>query len=139
MSARVVIFHSLAHARAACAAAAEAGARLTLRTAPGAAAYAGPQYLKAIVDRAAAEFPGVALDATIDCGKDAGTAQGALRIGWRSIAFSGPSPVREKLADIAAQCGARAVTEDIGEAALDLLDHPDPVSACRRFMAGETS
>lgn len=138
MDLRTIVFHSLDHACAACAAAAEAGDRLTLRTAPGAAAYAGSQYLKAIVDRAAAEYPDVALDATIDCGTDAGTAQGALRIGWKTIAFSGPAPVRERLSDIAAQRGARVVANDPGEAALDLLDHPDPALACRRFLTGET-
>ncbi len=135
MSRRTILFHSLAHARAACAAAAEAGVPLALQTAPGAAAYAGSQYLKAIVDKVAAEFPGVDLDAAIDCGDDAGTAQGALRIGWKAVCFSGPSPVRDKLADIATQCDARILAADAGGPALDLLDDPDPAAQCRRFLA----
>lgn len=137
MSRRVVVFHSLDHARAALAAAAGAGVPLTLRTAPGAAAYAGAQYLKAIVDEAAAEHPGVALTAVIDCGGDAGTAQGALRIGWKALGFSGPENVRDKLADIAEQSGATLVTDDPDEEALDLLDRADAEAACRAFLAGD--
>ncbi len=57
MTARAIVFHSLDHARAALAAAARLGVPVTLRSAPGAAAYAGAGYLKAIVDAAAAENP----------------------------------------------------------------------------------
>ena len=138
MSARVILFHSLAHARAACTAAAEAGVPLTLRTSPGAAAYAGSQYLKAIVDRVVAEYPDIRLTPVIDCGGDPGTVLGALRIGWKSVAFTGPPPARDKLADIAEQYGAALVTEDVRGEVLDLLDHPDPDGACRRYLAGET-
>ena len=131
MSARVV-FHSLAHARAALAAAAELGVPLTLQSAPGAAAYAGVGYLKAIADQAAAEHPDVDVAAVIDCGADAGIAMAALRIGWRTIRFSGPAKVRAKLADIAAQTGARLVADEAE--ALDLLDSGDPLAACRAFL-----
>ncbi len=141
MSARVILFHSLAHARAALAAAAERGAPVTLQSAPGAAAYAGAGYLKAIVERAAAEHADVAVTAVIDCGADAGIAMAALRIGWRTVRFSGPEKVRRKLADIAAECGARLVVDE-PEAAplealdlLDLLDSGDPLAACRAFLS----
>ncbi len=133
MSARVV-FHSLAHARAALAAAAEAGVVVTLQSAPGAAAYAGAGYLKAIADQAAAEHADVDVTAVIDCGADAGIAMAALRIGWRTIRFSGPAKVRAKLADIAAQTGARLADETEAPEALDLLDVTDPDAACRAFL-----
>ncbi|MFQ5784251.1 MAG: class II fructose-bisphosphate aldolase [Alphaproteobacteria bacterium] len=133
-----VVFHSLDDARAALAAARETGAPLTLTTAPGAAAYAGVQYLKAIVDRALAEHPDVSVTAVIDCGDDAGTAQGALRIGWKALRFSGPTETRRRIADIAGQCGARLVGGEPDEAALDLLDLADPKAACRAFFAGRT-
>ena len=139
MSARVILFHSLAHARAACTAAIDARVPLTLQTAPGAAAYAGSQYLKAIVDRAMAEHADVGLTAVIDCGDDPGIALGALRIGWKSVAYSGPPPARDKLADIAQQYGAALVTEAVPGEVLDLLDHPDPEGACRQFLVGETT
>ena len=135
MSARVV-FHSLAHARAALAAAAEAGVALTLQSAPGAAAYAGPGYLKAIADRAAAEHAGVDVAAVIDCGADAGIAMAALRIGWRTVGFSGPAKVRAKLADIAEQMGARLVADEAeSPEALDLLDVADAAEACREYLS----
>ena len=53
MSRRVILFNSLDHARAAAAAARELDVPLTLRSAPGAAAYAGVGFLKAAVDQAA--------------------------------------------------------------------------------------
>ncbi len=132
MSARIV-FHSLAHARAALAAAAEAGVAITLQSAPGAAVYAGVGYLKAIADQATGEHADIDVTATIDCGADAGIAMAALRIGWRTVRFSGPAKVRAKLADIAAQTGARLVADKAPEA-LDLLDSGDPLAACRAFL-----
>ena len=137
MSKRLILFHSLAHARAALAAAAERGEPVTLQSAPGVAAYAGAGYLKAIVDRAAAEHPDVAVTAVIDCGADAGTAMAALRIGWTTVRFSGPAKVRAKLADIAAQSGARLAVDKPDAGALDLLDlldSGDPLAACRAFL-----
>ncbi len=137
MSARIV-FHSLAHARTALAAAAAAGVAVTLQSAPGAAAYAGAGYLKAIADQAAAEHADVDVTAVIDCGADAGIAMAALRIGWRTVRFSGPEKVRRKLADIAAECGARLVADEPEAAALealDLLDSGDSLAACRAFLS----
>ncbi len=134
MSARIV-FHSLAHARAALAAAAEAGVAITLQSAPGAAAYAGAGYLKAIADQAAAEHPDVDMTAVIDCGADAGIAMAALRIGWQRVVFSGPAKVRAKLADIAARTGARLVADEAdAREALDLLDVADADAACREYL-----
>ena len=133
MSARVVLFHSLAHARAALGAAAELGVPVTLQSAPGAAAYAGAGYLKAIVDRAAAEHTDVRFQAVIDCGADASVAMAALRARWRAIRFTGRDDVRVKLADMAGQAGARLVDE--AAEALDLLDVADPGAACREYLS----
>ena len=135
MSTRVILFHSLAHARAALAAAAEAGVALTLQSAPGAAAYAGAGYLKAIAEQVAAEHADVAVTAVIDCGADAGIAMAALRTGWQTVRFSGPAKVRAKLADIAAETGARLADDDAeATEALDLLDAADAGAACRAFL-----
>ena len=131
--ARVVLFHSLAHADAALAAAADLGVRVTLRTAPGAAAYAGAGHLAAIVARATAEHAGVRFEAVIDCGADAGTAMAALRAGWREIGFTGRDDVRAKLADMAGQMGARLAGE--APEALDLLDVADAGAACREYLS----
>ncbi len=104
--ARAVIFHSLADASAAVAAA--GGRPLILLSAPGAAGYAGPDYLKAIADEALAGSRGA--DAVIDCGNEAGVAMAALRGGWKWLVFRGRADVRAKLADMAAQMGARIDT-----------------------------
>jgi hypothetical protein len=48
--------------------------------------------------------------ALLDCGDDAGAAQGALRAGIDGVIFNGRRDVAERLADIAAQRGARLVT-----------------------------
>lgn len=133
-AARVVIFHALDHARAAVTAAAEARTPLILRTAPGAAAYAGAGYLKAVVDRARAATPDAQVQAVIDCGDDAGLALAALRAGWGALRFTGAEDVRRRLAAIAAAKGARLLAEESGEEALDLCDSPDPEAACRAFF-----
>ena len=133
MSRRIILFNSLDHARAAAAAASELDVPLTLRSAPGAAAYAGVGFLKAAVDQAAG---GGDIEAVIDCGEDAGTALAALRAGWSRVVFSGPPDTLEKLADIAAQQGARVAAPDAEAAALDLLDVADPLAACREFLGG---
>jgi hypothetical protein len=100
-----------------------------LRSAPGAAAYAGPAYLKRLVERAA-EAPA---DVQIDCGDDPGLAQAALRLGWRRVLFTGRPAVRAKLADIAAKRGGEVSGDR--DSALDLVDHPDPETACRDYLA----
>lgn len=98
-----MIFHSLADAAAAVAAA--DGRPLILLSAPGAAGYAGSDFLKAIADEALAGSTGAS--AIIDCGEDAGVAMAALRAGWQRLVFCGRAEVRTKLADMAAQTGAR--------------------------------
>ncbi|HUH85489.1 MAG TPA: hypothetical protein VLX85_12840, partial [Stellaceae bacterium] len=69
-----IIIHSLDHARAAVAAAAELGLPLTLQSAVGAGGYVGPLWFKALIDLAHAEHPAVNLSAVLDCADEAGTA-----------------------------------------------------------------
>ncbi len=134
MSARVVLFHSLAHAEAALAVAAELGTPVVLQSAPGAAAYAGAGYLKAVADRAAARRPEAAVTWVIDCGDDPGIALGALRGGWKAVRFSGRAEVLAKLADIAAQMDARVLEGGAQADSLDLHDAPDAAAACRAYL-----
>jgi len=126
-----MVFRTLAQARAALAAAAEAGAPVILRSAPGAAAHAGVGYLKAIIERARAAYPTATARAIIDCGADAGTALAALRAGWTMIGFSGDDAVAAKLADIAGQSGAVLVAPTSDDRLVDLAANADPGAACR--------
>lgn len=103
---RTVVIHSLAHARRALAAAAEAAVGVRLRSAPNAAAYAGAAWFQEVVQQAGDACPGVAVEASLDCGDHAGLALGALRQGIRLVRFTGRRAVREKIAAIATGCGA---------------------------------
>jgi hypothetical protein len=131
---RRVIVHSLDHARAAVAAAAALGKEVTLVSAPGAGAYAGPLWFKAVVEEAAAGFPGTTVTAVLDCSTGAGTVLAALRAGLTRIIFTGPEATRARLADIAASLGA--TIEPRTEGALDLLGARDAAAACRAHLAG---
>ncbi len=102
---RTVVIHSLAHARAALAAAAKVGAGVRLRSAPNAAAYAGAAWFQEVVRQAEDASPGVAVEASLDCSDHAGLALGALRQGVRLVRFTGPRAVRENIAAIARGCG----------------------------------
>ncbi len=134
LNARVVLFHSLAHAEAALAVAAGLGTPVVLQSAPGVAAYAGAGYLMAVAERAAARRPDAAVTWVIDCGDDPGIALGALRGGWKSVRFSGRADVLAKLADIAAQIDAAVIEGGAPADALDLRDAPDAAAACRAYL-----
>jgi len=126
----VLIVHDREHAIAALRAAREAGVRVRLATAPGAAAYAGAGYLAAVIAAAAAAVPEAGFEAVIDCGEDAGHALAALRAGWRLIR-SGRAAA---LAPIAEAACARVV-EAIEGPACDLLDAEDALAAARAHLA----
>jgi hypothetical protein len=133
---RFIIVHSLGDARAALEAAASLGVRVTLASAPGAGIYAGPGWFKAVIEMAAAEFPGAEFSCLIDCGDAAGMVLAALRQGLPRVRFTGPAATAERLGDIAGQCNAKIERGPL-EPVLDLLDRPDPVALCRAFLAQE--
>ncbi len=133
MSGRIIV-HSSAQARAAVAAAAALGVEVTLVSALGAGAYAGPAWFAAVVSEAAAAFPGTKVTGIIDCAEEPGTVLAAVRAGCRHAIFAGREDVRVRLAEIAAATGA--VIESPGAPALDLLDARDPDAACRAYLGG---
>jgi hypothetical protein len=132
-----IIVHSPAQAHAAVAAAAALGLEVTLASAAGAGAYAGPAWFAALVEAAAAAFPGAVVAAVIDCADEPGTALAALRGGCRRLVFAGSEEARARLEEIAAVTGA--VIESPGAPSLDLLDVRDPDAACRAFLANAKS
>jgi len=123
---RQVVVHDRAQAEAALAAAAELGCEIWLRSAPDAAAYAGVGYLKALGDALGHQI-------VVDCGDDAGLVMAALRTGCRRLAFSGPAALSERLADMAAQLGARYRHEEHADA-LCLSPEDDAWSCCRAWL-----
>jgi hypothetical protein len=100
----------LAHAVAALSAAAEAGHPVTLASAPDAGIYGGAGWFGVLIVAARDAVPSAQCAVLLDCGDDAGAAQAAIRAGIEGIIFTGRADVAERLADIAAQAGARLLT-----------------------------
>lgn len=129
-----IVFHSLAQAEAAMAAAGELGLPVTLISAPSAAGYAGPGWFRAVVEQACAAHPGVDVTAVLDCGEYSGLALASLRDGVAVIRFSGDTA--DKIADIAAQYGGRVITarpEALDLASIERRGRDMP-RACREWL-----
>jgi hypothetical protein len=119
-----VVVHDLEQARAALAAAAEAGCTIGLRSAPGAAAYAGVGYLKAVGDAIDHEL-------WIDCGNDPGLVMAALRTGCRQLVFSGSGDAARRLGEMAEQAGAILVHEMADADVVELTPEDDAAAMVR--------
>ncbi|MFZ2008049.1 MAG: hypothetical protein WAV02_23415 [Stellaceae bacterium] len=96
-----------------------AGRAIVLLSAPNAGIYAGPGWWKALIEAAREAAPIATFTAILDCGDDAGAAQGAIRAGIESVVFTGRADVAERLAAIAAAAGSRLLTQR-PEATVDL-------------------
>ena len=132
MSARIIV-HSLEHALAALAAAEERKIPVTLASAPGAGAAAGPRWFLGVLAEARRAHSGAASDCVIDCADEPGTAMSALRAGAKRVRFTGGEAARQKLAAIAAELGAE-IESGAPVVALDLLNSRDPLAACRVYL-----
>jgi hypothetical protein len=126
------VIHSLAHAKAALAAAGELGVPVTLLSAPSAAAYAGPGWFRAVAAQACAAHPGVAVTAVLDCGDMAGHALAALREGVMAIRFAGDTA--EKINDIAGQYGARVIAGRPEALDLAAVADRDMMTTCKAWL-----
>jgi hypothetical protein len=109
---------------------------VTLLSAPGAAAYAGAGWFRAVTEQAAAQFPDVQMTPILDCAAAAGDALAALREGVQVIRFSGGQRVNDKLFDIAQQLGASVITRrpralDLGNAEAEGVEL---AAACRDWL-----
>jgi hypothetical protein len=128
----LIVVHSLAHAVAALMAAAETVREIVIASAPDAGIYAGPGWWRALLEAARAAVPTARATALLDCGDDAGAAQGAIRADVEGIVFTGRIDVAARLADIAGQSGAMLLTCR-PQPALDLGGQffADPDTLCR--------
>ena len=107
---------------------------ITLRSAPGAARYAGLAFLKALFDGAAQSCPKAHHSVILDCGSDAALAHRGMVMGFRRIAFTGPDAMRDKLVYIGAKCGAKLAPPLAPADALDLLDSHNPADSCAAYL-----
>ena len=142
MTDRPIIVHSLEDAKVAISVSSELGCPVTLQSAPGAAAYLGPQVFRDMIEEARAGQDGTAVRAVFDCGDDPGLALSALRHGLKAIIVDAPRETFEKIADIAAQSQARVETlagnDSVrGTDVLDLLDMDDAQAAIRTWLSGD--
>lgn len=129
----IFVVHCLDHGRAAAAAAADTGRRVTLLSAPGAAASGGPAWFAALVRAVRDEFPSVPLTAILDCGGAPGFALAALREGGiDAVRLEASAHVLAKVAAIAEQSGARLDRDR--SAGIDLLRARDPLATCRAYF-----
>jgi hypothetical protein len=137
---RPVIIHSLAHARAALAAAVELGVPVVLASAPGAAGYAGVAWFGEVVAAAAAEHPTVSVTGVLDCADAAGHVMEAVR--WCAepsrprlvMRFTGDEALDRPLGEMVEAAGLRLI-RDLAPG-LDLQGVADPLAACRAWLAG---
>ena len=125
---REIVIHSLDHARAALAAAAAGGQKVTLASAPGAALQTGPGWFKAVIEEASAAYPRALAMAILDCGDQPGAVMAALRLGLTDLRFHGAAAFRAKLE------GMGVVFAPPAEASLDLREIADPERACATFL-----
>ena len=121
-----IVVHDLAQAVGALRAAAAAGVAVTLWSAPGAAAYAGLGFLRALFEQAGETVPEARHDVVIDCAGSGVLAHEALSRGFSGVAFSGRGAMRKTLEAVAAQEGRRLVSAGPGRRALDLAHSTDP-------------
>ena len=97
------------------------GCAVLLLTEPGAHAWHGPGYLKAMLEQAGAAR------AVLDCGDDAGAAMLALRLGWRELHMTGPADTVARIVAMTAAAGSRfhaQLPESLDLGALGPVDEP---------------
>jgi hypothetical protein len=121
--------HSLKHLRAALTAGAASGLPVVALSAASASGFAGAGWFAALVAQGRAEFPEVALTAMLDCGDRGGDVIAAVKRGLPHLIFTGHPQAAERLADIAAQCGADMRTAR--PVSCDLMNTSDPYYTAR--------
>lgn len=129
-----IVVHDFDQALAALRAADAAECKLTILSAPMAVRSAGAGWWRELVAQLTAEMPHQDADWILDCGDEPGMALAALREGIGSIALDADEPVWSRVAEIAAQAGARLVRID-REGALDLAGTNNPQRTCELYLS----
>lgn len=112
----------------------ELGVPIILVSAPYAAASMGPAWFRNMVRDVERAYPGLDVEAELDCGDAAGYVLAALRAGVKIIRFSGKPSAATKLEDIAGTHGARLVRRP--QQILDARREPDADAALRKWLGG---
>ena len=112
--AHAIVVHGLQHALAAL----RAGLPVTLLSAPGAGAFAGIGWWRALIAAAMAAHPDALCSDILDCADAPGAVMAALRHGQRRLILSTDCPAFAAVAAAAGACGAELLA--VRPAALDL-------------------
>ncbi len=129
-----VIVHSLAQAEAALRAASDLAIPIVLESPRDAARAWGAPYFLAMIAAARAAVPDAQAEAILDCGAAPGLALEALRCGVKTVRLRDAEDVVARVADIAAQVGARLEPGPYPVAMLDLDGARDAYEAARRYI-----
>jgi hypothetical protein len=100
LSGPFVIVHTIGHVRDAVAASLKLGRPVTLISAPGAAAYMGPEVFLRMTEGDPGTPPPKGISVVIDCAADPGQALEALRVGLRHIRLDAADEVLAKFRDM---------------------------------------
>jgi hypothetical protein len=128
------IVHSLAHAEAALAAAAEVNVAVCLRSAEGAALSLGAACFRSMIAMARSACPQADAIALLDCGHSPGAALAALAAGVTHICGDFPDAVRSRIDDIARQSAATLLPQQMGAPSIDLAAYAEPQQICRKWL-----
>jgi fructose/tagatose bisphosphate aldolase len=129
---RVIIIHTLEHARAALEAASEARMPVIVQSAPDAIHYAGSLYLLTLFRQARHSVPDADAIFILDADAAAAEAISAMQMGHTHLRSNAQSGLAGKISDIAAQLGVVMIAGEYE--ALDLLRHHDAKEACRKWL-----
>lgn len=130
-AARVVV-HEQVHIEAALAGAAATGQAVVLISGPAMGGAMGGPWFRHLISDVAGFYPQVRFAAVIDCGSAIGFALAVLADGATAIRLQASRDTLKRVRDIAKQSGA--VVDESTQPVLDLLFHPDPVTACRAWL-----
>jgi hypothetical protein len=121
-------------------AAADAGRAVIIASAADAGIYTGPGWFKAVIDAVREAASTSQFSAVLDCGDDAGAAQGAIRAGIEGIVFTGREDVAARLQAIAEESNSRILAERPQPAhdllALFFADGETVRRRCAEILAG---
>lgn len=128
----IIIVHSLDHAVAAARAGATAGRPVLLRSARGAAAYAGIGWFAALIAATRAGVPDADIRGALDCADDLALAFEAAAAGIDAIRYDGGAAGLAKLRDVTGRSGV--TLDEAPGRALDLARAGGLDEALRDFL-----
>ena len=89
----------------------ESGENLSLQNPAGSIHYLGLLYIRHMVEEAVIRYPQVPYDFICDCSDDAPAVMEAIRMGFKTVCYSGEPEIATKLQDMAEQAGVHLLCQ----------------------------